>query len=162
MAVVKFRIWYIISITFVALTIPSYAKIIYVDDNASAEGNGTSWVTAHKYLQDALAGAEYGDEIWVAEGTYKPDQGAGKTAGDRTASFNLVNGVGLYGGFLGRESDRDPQGDNNQTILSGEIDSNSTAMNLNLFPRLVSSDYYPQADHDYFQTPKIPHTYRHH
>ena len=132
MAVVKFRIWYIISITFVALTIPSYAKIIYVDDNASAEGNGTSWVTAHKYLQDALADAEYGDEIWVAEGTYKPDQGAGKTAGDRASPFVLVNGVGMYGGFLGRESTRVPQGDNNQTILSGEIDDNSSLWSLNV------------------------------
>jgi len=66
-----------------------------VDDNASANGDGTSWASAHKYLQDALASAEYGDEIWVAEGTYKPDQGAGKTAGDRESPFLLVNGVGM-------------------------------------------------------------------
>ena len=84
----------------------------------------------HKYLQDALAVAEYGDEIWVAEGTYKPDQGAGKTAGDR-ASFVLVNGVGMYGGFLGTESSRDPQ-DNNQTILSGEIHSNLSLWSINV------------------------------
>ena len=56
-----------------------------MDDNASAGGDGSSWATAHKYLQDALAIALSGDEIWVAEGVYKPDQGAGKTAGDRTA-----------------------------------------------------------------------------
>lgn len=111
------------SICLFALT--SKAKTIYVDDNASANGDGTSWASAHKYLQDALASAEYGDEIWVAEGTYKPDQGAGKTAGDRASPFVLVNGVGMYGGFLGTESSRNPQGDNNQTILSGEIDSNS-------------------------------------
>jgi len=123
---------YFILISFIALAIPSHAKTIFVDDNAPAGGDGASWASAHKYLQDALAGAEYGDEIWVAEGTYKPDQGAGKTAGDRTASFNLVNGVGLYGGFLGRESDRDPQGDNNQTILSGEIDSNSSLWSLHV------------------------------
>ena len=103
-----------------------------MDDNASAGGDGTSWTSAHKYLQDALASAEYGDEIWVAEGTYKPDQGAGKTVGDRTASFNLVNGVGLYGGFLGREGKRDPLGDSNQTILSGEIDENSSLWSLHV------------------------------
>ena len=113
-------------------TIPCHAKTIFVDDNASAGGVGTSWASAHKYLQDALAGAEYGDEIWIAEGTYKPDQGAGKTAGDRASPFVLVNGVGMYGGFLGTESIRDPQGDNNQTILSGEIDSNSSLWSFNV------------------------------
>lgn len=115
----------------IAFTIPSYAKTIFVD-NAFAGGGGTSWASANKYLQDALADADYGDEIWVAEGTYKPDQGAGKTTGDRASPFVLVNGVGMYGGFLGTESSRDPQGDNNQTILSGEIDSNSSLWSLNM------------------------------
>ena len=82
------------------------SKTIFVDDNAPAGGDGTSWASAHKYLQDALVVAENGDEIWVAEGTYKPDQGAGITEGNRTASFNLVNGVGIYGGFLGIEVTR--------------------------------------------------------
>ena len=72
-----------------------FAKVVYVDDNASTGGDGTSWASAHKYLQDALAGVAAGDEIWVAEGTYKPDQGAGKTGGDRLTTFNLVNGVGM-------------------------------------------------------------------
>ena len=100
-----------------------------MDDNASTGGDGSSWSTAHKYLQDALAVAEYGDEIWV-KGTYKPDQGERETLGDRTASFNLVNGVGVYGGFVGTEIARNPSGDYNQTILSGEIDSNSTLWSL--------------------------------
>ena len=73
------------------------SKAIHVDDNASTGGDGTSWGTAHKYLQDAFAGVKSGDEIWVAEGTYNPDQGADITTGDRTASFNLVDGVGMYG-----------------------------------------------------------------
>ena len=108
------------------------SKVIHVDDNASEGGDGTSWSTAFKYLQDALAVAEYGDEIWVAEGTYKPDQGTGKTAGDRASPFVLVNGVGMYGGFLGTETSRDPLGDNNQTILSGEIDEDSELWSLNV------------------------------
>ena len=110
----------------------THSKVIHVDDNASEGGDGTSWSNAFKYLQDALAVAESGDEIWVAEGTYKPDQGAGKNAGDRASPFVLVNGVGMYGGFLGTESSRDPQGDNNQTILSGEIDDDSELWSLNV------------------------------
>jgi len=108
------------------------SKVIYVDDNASESGDGTSWLTAFKYLQDALAVAESGDEIWVAEGTYKPDQGAGKNAGDRASPFVLVNGVGMYGGFLGTETTRDPQGDFNQTILSGEISDDSELWSLHV------------------------------
>jgi uncharacterized repeat protein (TIGR02543 family) len=108
------------------------AKVIYVDDNASEGGDGTSWASAHKYLQDALADVNASDEIWVAEGTYKPDQGAGITEGNRTVSFNLVNGVGMYGGFKGRETTRTPLGDGNQTILSGEINADKTFWSLNV------------------------------
>ena len=88
-------ICFVVSFCFV---FTSFAKTIYVDDSASQGGDGTSWLTAHKYLQDALAVAESGDEIWVAEGTYKPDQGAGKTLGDRASPFVLVNGVGCTEG----------------------------------------------------------------
>ena len=98
------------------------AKVFFVDDNATEGGDGTLWVNAYKYLQDALSVVSEGDEIWVAEGTYKPDQGTLHNLGDRASSFTLVPGVGLYGGFLGVESKRDPQGDSNKTILSGEID----------------------------------------
>ena len=47
--------------------------------------------------------AAIGDEIRVAEGTYKPVRGTGKTPGDVTASFNLVSGVEMYSGFLGTD-----------------------------------------------------------
>ncbi|MFL2937528.1 MAG: SUMF1/EgtB/PvdO family nonheme iron enzyme [Opitutales bacterium] len=99
----------------------SLAKTVYVDDNISAGGNGTSWASAHKYLQDALTEVSEGDEIWVAEGSYRPDQGAQISEGNLTISFNLVNGVGLYGGFNGTETERKPLGDANKTILSGEM-----------------------------------------
>ena len=54
----------------------SHAKTIYVDDDAPAAGDGTSWATAYRYLQDALtdaAAAEKPVEIRVAQGLYKPD-----------------------------------------------------------------------------------------
>jgi uncharacterized repeat protein (TIGR02543 family) len=109
----------------------SSAKVIYVDDDASAGGDGSSWSSAHKYLQDAIAVAESGDEVWVAEGTYKPDQGNGITTGDRTASFTL-DGISLYGGFVGSETTNTPAGSYEKTILSGEIDNNSSLWSLNV------------------------------
>jgi formylglycine-generating enzyme required for sulfatase activity len=108
------------------------AKILFVDDNASAGGNGLLWANAFNHLQDALSAATSGDEIWVAEGIYLPDQGSAQKQGDRMATFNLVNGVGLFGGFEGNESKREPKGDSNQTILSGEIDVNSTDWSIHV------------------------------
>ena len=49
----------------------------------------------------ALAAADASDEIWVAAATYKPTATA-----DRTISFALKNGVGVYGGFDGTETMR--------------------------------------------------------
>ena len=72
---------------------------------------------AFKYLQDALLNASSGDEVWVAEGTYMPDEGEKETKGDRLATFKLLNGVGIYGGFIGGETKREPKGDANKTIF---------------------------------------------
>ncbi|AFZ36389.1 polymorphic outer membrane protein [Stanieria cyanosphaera PCC 7437] len=91
--------------------------IIYVDVNATGKNNGSSWINAYQDLQDAIAVAQSGDEIWVADGTYYPT-----TETDRNLSFQIPNGVKLYGGFVGDETklaQRDWQ--KNSTILSGEI-----------------------------------------
>lgn len=100
------------------------SHIIYVDAGSScSSGCGGSWATAHRYLQDALAEAQSGDEIWVAEGIYYPDEGAGQTANARTSTFQLMNGVAVYGGFAGDEAARDERDwEINVTILSGDID----------------------------------------
>ena len=71
-------------------------KIIYVDDDATGANDGSSWQNAYIYLQDALADADNSEkpvEIRVAQGTYKPDQGTGQTAGDREATFRLTGGL---------------------------------------------------------------------
>lgn len=61
--------------------IPCQAEVIYVDSAASGANNGSGWAGAYNYLQDALDGAAYGDEIWVAQGMYKPDRDAARLAG---------------------------------------------------------------------------------
>ena len=91
------------------------AKIIYV--KADSDGNGKSWKSAFGNLQQALAVAEAGDEIWVASGFYYPT-----TTDNRDASFIIPDEVAVYGGFLGFEEDRQERDwKKNPTILSGEI-----------------------------------------
>ncbi|MHC4445894.1 MAG: right-handed parallel beta-helix repeat-containing protein [Planctomycetota bacterium] len=104
------------------------AGTIYVDDSATGANNGMSWDDAFIELQSALAVATSGDEIWVAGGTYTPDYdvNTGMHTGDRIATFQLLNGVALYGGLAGNEDpatfnldDRDFEA--NETILSGDL-----------------------------------------
>jgi Tol biopolymer transport system component len=93
------------------------AAILYVNDDAAGLNTGASWNDAYTDLQSALAAAATGDEIWVAAGTYKPTATA-----DRSISFNLKDGVALYGGFAGTETTRDQRNwTTNVTTLSGDI-----------------------------------------
>ncbi|MCB0550553.1 MAG: hypothetical protein KDD19_23490, partial [Phaeodactylibacter sp.] len=101
----------------------SSCTILYVNDDASGNNDGSSWTDAFNDLQNALNQARNNpsiNQIWVAEGTYKPT-----STSDRTVSFSMVNGVGLYGGFPGlpgQEGDfsvRDWAA--NETVLSGDI-----------------------------------------
>jgi hypothetical protein len=90
--------------------------VLYVQPSGLDSGGCDSWGNACT-LQYALGLAVSGDEVWVSAGTYHPTSGT-----DRTISFVLISGVGVYGGFNGTESarqDRDPSA--NVTILSGDI-----------------------------------------
>ncbi len=100
--------------------------LCYVDANGtSLTPDGMSWTLAYTNLQDALAVATAGDEIWVAKGVYYPDEGGGQTNNDRGASFGLKNGVEIYGGFAATETERSQrQPKTNVTVLSGDIDGN--------------------------------------
>jgi hypothetical protein len=102
---------------------PAAAGTIFVKFNASGANNGTSWANAYTDLQSALTAAVATDEIWVAAGVYKPTSTA-----DRTISFALKNGVGVYGGFAGTETMRSQANpDANVTALSGDVGSGGVA-----------------------------------
>lgn len=105
--------------------------IIYVNANSSGSNDGSSWANAYTDLQDALAAAVSGDQIWVADGTYKPTAGTTDPEADRTASFVIPKDVQVYGGFSGGETEltqRDVT--ENIAILSGDIGTaNSNADN---------------------------------
>lgn len=111
------------------------ANQAYVDIDAASGGNGQSWATAFRDLQDALDEAVTGrfNEIWIAEGTYYPDDGINVTEGDRAASFNLQDGIALRGGFKGTETSlADRVNGMHETILSGQLTTNQNTWSLHI------------------------------
>lgn len=111
-------------------------NVIYV--NAARTGQatqtGAEWGTAFADLQDALATAVAGDEIWVAAGVYYPDEAeAGEATvvdGAVASSFVLVTDVSVYGGFTGSETARSERDwEANVTILSGDLSQNDVTIN---------------------------------
>ncbi|MBL4660056.1 MAG: hypothetical protein JKY19_06850, partial [Alcanivoracaceae bacterium] len=96
---------------------------IHVNASATPGGDGRSWASAFNHLQYALDASLLINEIWVAAGIYYPDDGGGQSNNDRLASFTLIDGVSIYGGFNGTETQldqRDPE--LNVTVLSGDIE----------------------------------------
>ena len=116
---------------------PSFAeKTIYVDANAPGTDDGTSWANAYNFLQDALADANSAEkpiEIRLAQGVYRPDEDSlhPDGTGEREATFQLINGVTITGGYAGLA-----QPDPNvrdvelyETILSGDLEGNDPDFN---------------------------------
>lgn len=103
-------------------------NIVYVDDDALPGGDGSTWSTAFATLDDALAVARSGDQVWVAQGHYAPhamfdpaDMSAPSTD-PLDATFYIRKSVEVYGGFAGYEATlAEREGLFDQTILSGSI-----------------------------------------
>lgn len=119
----KHRVVAIVCLLLASIGSVASGKVIYVDEDVAGANDGSSWADAFRHLQDALTAAAVGDEIRVAQGIYRPDQGAGVTPGDPAAVFHLGSGVGLHGGYAGLGAD-DPNARDAevyQTILSGDL-----------------------------------------
>lgn len=85
-------------------------NVIYVDID-SPGGDGSNWFEAYNNLVDALAVAQAGNAIWIAEGIYQ-------NTSDPQNLFQIPDGVELIGGFDGSETSLDEvQWDENPTIL---------------------------------------------
>lgn len=100
----------------------------FVRAEAEGDGTGLSWHDAWTDLQLALANVEGPTRVWVAVGRYEP-------GALRSATFRLVDGIELYGGFAGTENpdvfdmdDRDFAA--HETVLDGDIGSPGAADNV--------------------------------
>lgn len=113
-----------------ALAIPPDVRV--VDHQAGGGGNGQSWATAYRSVQDALADAQSNStvrQIWVAAGTYKPTEDTGP--GARSESFKMISNVELYGGFAGGETTLEQRDfETNVTILSGGLAQNTRSFHV--------------------------------
>ncbi len=101
--------------------------IYYVNSNqVDDSGDGKSWTTAKKSLETVLNITHSGDRIWMASGTYTPSSAYDLTDSPRYYHYQLKNGITIYGGFAGTETNINQRkdfgpGGSNETILSGDI-----------------------------------------
>ena len=86
------------------------AKVpICVNLSAAIGGNGRGWAMAYNNLNTAIAGANAGDEIWVAN----------PSEAEITATVTLNKSVALFGGFNGTEKRRGERNLSNKTVITG-------------------------------------------
>ena len=105
------------------------ADILYVDSSNTNPGDGTSWTTSVKDLQEAINISnvcEGGKQIWVANGTYRPTQiwdvNFNSVLEIREKTFFINSPVMIYGGFEGGEDEIGARDINkNKTILTGDL-----------------------------------------
>lgn len=133
---------------FLICTIISEAQIsLYVDNSRAMSGNGTSWTSAFKTLNEALnlvnnhPASKY--NIHIAKGTYYP---TGIQAGtNRDSSFFLMRGgVSLYGGYPNGGGPRSAGA--NPTILSGNIGVDSLTTDNSYHIMVLMPDTMATAD----------------
>ena len=97
--------------SFFLITSAAQAAVWYVDGTVGSSGDGTSWHTAFKTINEAVPWAVLSDEIWVKKGVYPLSS---------TLNLNMKM-IKIYGGFAGGETDlsqRDLK--DNTTVIDGQ------------------------------------------
>lgn len=119
------------SAVFSITTSPSPLHVSTSGDDAN---EGSTWALALRSVQAAIDTAAYGAEVWIAAGTYFPNDADPENL-DRTQSFVLKNHVSVYGGFAGTETalvERDTSG--HHVVLSGDLSRNDLDSDGDGFP----------------------------
>ena len=90
--------------------------VCHVKANATGANDGSAWEHAYTNLMAALSSTAADREIWVAAGTYKPNEGS------RDNAFFFKAAQAVFGGFTGTETRRAQRNwRTNPTVLSGDI-----------------------------------------
>lgn len=121
------------------------ATVRYVRPTATGTGTGDSWANASANLQAMINASALGDEVWVAEGTYKPAVdvfGNASPTDPREKTFYIKDGVNVYGGFLptGTPTFASRAPTTNITKLSADIDNDGIWNNTNAYHVVVCVD----------------------
>ncbi len=104
-------------------------SILHVDDDAVPGGDGLSWASAFRFIQDAtnvtFQPGHGITEIRVAQGTYRPDRDELNPlgTGNRAAVFHSVKDVQIKGGYAGIGAPDPDRRDVElyETILTGDL-----------------------------------------
>jgi hypothetical protein len=118
----KSIIYALFGLTVFFLQTGAQAAVHYVNVGNSVSGNGTSWSSAYKTIQEGIdaAASAGGGDVWVAGGTYY----IYSTSSNDT--LRMKSGVNLYGGFAGNETAREQRNWNtNKSIIDGHQSSGS-------------------------------------
>ncbi len=119
-----------LSLLFSLFYVTADAKVIYVKTGNT--GDGTSWQNAYGNLQEAIDAAQSGDEIWIAEGVYKPERLI-KSNKKNSRAFIFKDGISLYGGFKGNETSREER-------VMQEPEPDPTSPRLFLYQTILDAD----------------------
>jgi len=116
----KFNVFFMWSVSSL-LACSAYADRVYIRADAPPGGNGHSWYHAFNTIDAAIANVAvhpHDTTFWVAKGTYSPStvytpsgviggavgQGVAGAYLPYLKTYNLPNGVEIYGGFEGNET----------------------------------------------------------
>jgi len=125
-------------------TVDGASSILYVKQDAA--GSGSSWANAFGTLQEALEVVQPGQEIWIAAGTYSPTkvwEGAEDPDDPKRKTFQMKNGVQIYGGFpaTGAPGMDERNVESHETILSGKLDENTNAFQIFYHPEVLALNH---------------------
>jgi len=101
-----------LTLFFVGGSVWAQVPVRHVDGSVPASGDGLTWSTAYKTIQEAVNGATVPlTDIWVKQGTYL-----------LTSQINVDKRVGIYGGFAGSETARSQRNWlANVTTINGQV-----------------------------------------
>ena len=114
------------------------AVAVYVAADGSEAANGADWANATT-VQAALDNYVFGDSLFLRAGVYTPTakNSAGSTVTDaREATYVLPDGIKIYGGFVGTETEAAGREmsrihSTNATIIEGDIGTMRTETDEN-------------------------------